>query len=154
MVGGKIVISGILEEVMPTFSIDSVKPKVKIDEVESAEVLQEKVFNAEHWIENNPKLVGGVIGAILLVVGGVFASRMCEILERTGAKLTRIDIPWGTAPDPEAVDDAIRAAYAPGARRDLVQRRPGLGLRPWLWCPRSGHNFANARSGAPTTLWS
>lgn len=42
-----------------------------------------------------------------VVVGGVFASRMCEILERTGAKLTRIDIPWGTAPDPEAVKKAV-----------------------------------------------
>ena len=36
MVGGKIVISGKIEEVMPTFTIDSVKPKVKIDETESA----------------------------------------------------------------------------------------------------------------------
>ena len=35
MVGGKIVVTGSLEEVMPTFSIDSVKPKVKIDETES-----------------------------------------------------------------------------------------------------------------------
>jgi len=35
MTGGKIVVSGLLEEVMPTFSIDSVKPKVKIDETES-----------------------------------------------------------------------------------------------------------------------
>ena len=35
MVGGKIVVSGLLEEVMPTFSIDSIKPKVKIDDTES-----------------------------------------------------------------------------------------------------------------------
>ena len=35
MVGGKIIVTGSLEEVMPTFSIDSVKPKVKIDETES-----------------------------------------------------------------------------------------------------------------------
>ncbi len=32
MVGGKIVIAGALEEVMPTFTIDSVKPKVKVDD--------------------------------------------------------------------------------------------------------------------------
>jgi len=36
MTGGKIIVSGVAEEVMPTFSIDSVKPKVKIDDTESA----------------------------------------------------------------------------------------------------------------------
>ncbi len=36
MVAGKIVVSGLLEEVMPTFSIDSIKPKVKIDDSETA----------------------------------------------------------------------------------------------------------------------
>jgi formylmethanofuran dehydrogenase subunit C len=35
MTGGKIVIAGVLEEVMPTFTIDSVKPKVKIDDTQS-----------------------------------------------------------------------------------------------------------------------
>jgi formylmethanofuran dehydrogenase subunit C len=36
MTGGKIVVSGVLEEVMPSFTIDSVKAKVKIDDTESA----------------------------------------------------------------------------------------------------------------------
>jgi formylmethanofuran dehydrogenase subunit C len=36
MTGGKIVITGTVEEVMPTFTIDSVKPKVKIDDTTSA----------------------------------------------------------------------------------------------------------------------
>jgi formylmethanofuran dehydrogenase subunit C len=36
MTGGKIIVSGVVEEVMPTFAIDSVKPKVKIDDTESA----------------------------------------------------------------------------------------------------------------------
>jgi formylmethanofuran dehydrogenase subunit C len=35
MTGGKIVVGGFLEEVMPTFTIDSVKPKVKIEETET-----------------------------------------------------------------------------------------------------------------------
>lgn len=35
MTGGKIVVSGVVDEMMPTFSIDSVKPKVKIDETET-----------------------------------------------------------------------------------------------------------------------
>jgi len=36
MTGGKIVVSGMLEEVLPTFTIDSVKAKVKIEEGDSA----------------------------------------------------------------------------------------------------------------------
>ena len=36
MTGGKIIVSGVVEEMMPTFTIDSVKPKVKIDDTESA----------------------------------------------------------------------------------------------------------------------
>ena len=35
MTGGKLVINGTIEEVMPTFTIDSVKPKVKIDDTQS-----------------------------------------------------------------------------------------------------------------------
>jgi formylmethanofuran dehydrogenase subunit C len=36
MTGGKIIVTGFLEEVMPTFTIDGVKPKVKVDEAETA----------------------------------------------------------------------------------------------------------------------
>jgi formylmethanofuran dehydrogenase subunit C len=36
MTGGKIVVSGVIEEVLPTFTIDSVKAKVKIEEGDSA----------------------------------------------------------------------------------------------------------------------
>jgi formylmethanofuran dehydrogenase subunit C len=35
MTGGKIVVAGFLEEVMPTFTIDSIKPKVKVEETET-----------------------------------------------------------------------------------------------------------------------
>jgi formylmethanofuran dehydrogenase subunit C len=35
MTGGKIIVSGYLEEPMPTFTIDSVKPKVKLDDTET-----------------------------------------------------------------------------------------------------------------------
>ncbi len=37
MAGGKIIVSGFVEEVMPTFSIDNVKPKVKVDDTETAQ---------------------------------------------------------------------------------------------------------------------
>ena len=36
MKGGKIILAGNVEEVMPTFTIDSVKPKTKVDDTESA----------------------------------------------------------------------------------------------------------------------
>ena len=36
MTGGKIVVSGVVEEMMPSFSIEGIKPKVKIDETEQA----------------------------------------------------------------------------------------------------------------------
>jgi formylmethanofuran dehydrogenase subunit C len=35
MTGGKIIVSGLLEEPMPTFTIDSIKPKVKLDDTET-----------------------------------------------------------------------------------------------------------------------
>ena len=37
MTGGKIVITGTVSEVMPSFTIDSVKPKVKIEENETVQ---------------------------------------------------------------------------------------------------------------------
>ncbi len=37
MSGGKIIVSGRLEEPLPTFSIDSVKPKVKLDDTETVQ---------------------------------------------------------------------------------------------------------------------
>ena len=43
-----------------------------------------------------------------VVVGGVFAGRMCEIVGRCGAKLTRIEIPRGTIADPDQVRQAVR----------------------------------------------
>jgi formylmethanofuran dehydrogenase subunit C len=36
MTSGKIIVAGFLGEVMPTFTIDSVKPKVKVDDTETA----------------------------------------------------------------------------------------------------------------------
>jgi formylmethanofuran dehydrogenase subunit C len=36
MTSGKIVVSGFLEEPMPTFTIDSIKPKVKIEDGDTA----------------------------------------------------------------------------------------------------------------------
>ncbi len=42
------------------------------DILENQEVLAEKVMSVEHWLEDNPKTVFGVLGALILVVGGFF----------------------------------------------------------------------------------
>lgn len=44
----------------------------------------------------------------LVCVSGVFGNRMCDIVERCGAKLIRIDAPWGEPIDPEQVKEALK----------------------------------------------
>ncbi len=51
------------------------KQEEKKDVLENAEVLAAKVEGAEHWIEQNPKIVFGFLGAIALVVAGYFGFR-------------------------------------------------------------------------------
>ena len=48
------------------------KQEEKKDILENAEILAEKVEGAEHWIEEHPKLVFGVLGVVVLIVGGYF----------------------------------------------------------------------------------
>ena len=45
------------------------------DLLENPEVIAEKVTGIEQWIEHNPKIVFGVLGALILVVGGYFGWR-------------------------------------------------------------------------------
>jgi len=40
---------------------------------------------------------------VLVCVNGVFGTRMCDIVERIGGRLIRVDFPWGRAIDPEEV---------------------------------------------------
>lgn len=42
------------------------------DLLENPEVLQEKLEGVEHWVEQNPKLLIGIVGALVLVAGGFF----------------------------------------------------------------------------------
>ena len=51
------------------------KDEEKKDLLENAEVLAEKVEGVEHWVEQNPKIVFGILGVIALVVGGYFGFR-------------------------------------------------------------------------------
>ena len=45
------------------------------DLLENPEVLAHKVEGVEHWIEDNPKIVFGILGILVLVVGGFFGYR-------------------------------------------------------------------------------
>ncbi len=45
---------------------------------------------------------------VVVCVNGVFGTRMCDIVNRIGGKLIRIDAEWGRAIDPQAVRDAAK----------------------------------------------
>ena len=45
---------------------------------------------------------------VVVCVNGVFGTRMCDIVNRIGGELTRIDGDWGRAIDPEAVKKAVK----------------------------------------------
>lgn len=45
------------------------------DLLESSEAIAEKVTTAEQWLEHNPRIVFGVLGVLILVVGGYFGYR-------------------------------------------------------------------------------
>jgi len=42
------------------------------DLLENPEVIKEKLAGVEHWVEQNPKIVFGVLGAIVLAIAGYF----------------------------------------------------------------------------------
>ncbi|MAE93253.1 MAG: aminotransferase class V-fold PLP-dependent enzyme [Planctomycetota bacterium] len=44
---------------------------------------------------------------VVVGVAGVFGGRMCEVAERIGARVTRVESAWGTALDPAAMAEAI-----------------------------------------------
>lgn len=44
---------------------------------------------------------------VVICVNGVFGTRMCDIVERLGGKLLRVDGQWGSAMDPDLVRKAI-----------------------------------------------
>lgn len=49
---------------------------------------------------------------VLAVVGGYFGERLAEMCRRYGAVVTRVDVEWGRAVDPDAVRAALRATSA------------------------------------------
>jgi alanine-glyoxylate transaminase/serine-glyoxylate transaminase/serine-pyruvate transaminase len=46
---------------------------------------------------------------VIIAVQGFFGARMCELAERYGAQVIRLDQDWGKAFDPETIGEALRA---------------------------------------------
>ena len=64
----------------------------------------------------------------IIAVNGVFGGRMCEVAERAGAEVIRLDFPWGAAVPPEALLEA--QASNPDARFvGVVHAETSTGVR-------------------------
>ena len=66
--------------------------------------------------------------AVVVCVGGVFADRMCDIAERAGARLLRVEAEWGTATDPARVEAALRSAPGPVKLLAVVHGETSTGV--------------------------
>jgi alanine-glyoxylate transaminase/serine-glyoxylate transaminase/serine-pyruvate transaminase len=58
-------------------------------------------------------MVANLVGPgarVLVVVGGYFGERLAEMCRRYGAEVSRVEVEWGRAVDPQAVWAALRAA--------------------------------------------
>jgi alanine-glyoxylate transaminase/serine-glyoxylate transaminase/serine-pyruvate transaminase len=66
-------------------------------------------------------------------VAGVFGTRMADIVERAGAKLVRIDVPWGEVVDPARIEQALKE-HAPVKLVALVHAETSTGA----WQPVEG----------------
>lgn len=65
---------------------------------------------------------------VIIGVNGVFGGRMCEVAERAGAEVIRIDFPWGEPVDPQALLDAQKVN--PDARFvGVVHAETSVGVR-------------------------
>lgn len=50
---------------------------------------------------------------VIIGVNGVFGTRMCDVAERCGAKVTRVEAPWGQIIEPSAVVAALQQVPRP-----------------------------------------
>ena len=65
---------------------------------------------------------------VVICVGGVFAERMCDIAERAGARLLRVETEWGTATDPARVETVLRSAPGPVKLLAVVHGETSTGV--------------------------
>ncbi len=65
---------------------------------------------------------------VLVGINGIFGTRLAEVTERCGGKAIRIEAPWGSAIDPQAVELALRRS-GPVKAIALVHAETSTGLR-------------------------
>jgi alanine-glyoxylate transaminase/serine-glyoxylate transaminase/serine-pyruvate transaminase len=64
----------------------------------------------------------------VISTGGVFADRMCDIVQRARANLVRVESEWGQAADPERLKQAIRSAPRPVRLLAVVHGETSTGV--------------------------
>jgi alanine-glyoxylate transaminase / serine-glyoxylate transaminase / serine-pyruvate transaminase len=73
---------------------------------------------------------------VVVGVNGVFGERMCDVADRCGAQVIRVDFPWGQPVDPQALLDAhpspqvigvVHAETSTGVRSDIAPLGEGKG---------------------------
>jgi alanine-glyoxylate transaminase/serine-glyoxylate transaminase/serine-pyruvate transaminase len=62
----------------------------------------------------------------VVCVAGVFGTRMADIVERTGAKLVRLEVPWGQVFDYGVIEEALKK-HAPVKLVSIVQAETSTG---------------------------
>lgn len=50
---------------------------------------------------------------VIIGVNGVFGTRMVDVAERCGAKVTKVEAPWGRAIEPRQIADALKKVVKP-----------------------------------------
>ena len=50
---------------------------------------------------------------VIIGVNGVFGTRMCDVAERCGAKVTKVESPWGQIITPQQIADALKKVSKP-----------------------------------------
>ena len=68
---------------------------------------------------------------VLVVVTGYFGERLVEMCRRYGADITRVDVEWGRAADPQAVRQALAGGFVFEPRGPIQVKGVGR-LHTWL----------------------
>src|SRR5712691_13100007 len=50
---------------------------------------------------------------VVIGVNGVFGTRMCDVAERCGAKVTKVEAQWGRIIEPQQIADALKKTLKP-----------------------------------------